>query len=103
VRDPGSPVEFLNWKARLAVELGGALSDPPGSPHPSRPPADGWRKAWFGGAAPVETAIFEGAALPPGAVIVGPAIIEEPTSTLVVPQGEEVRLSRFGNYLVDLA
>lgn len=101
VRDPGSPVEFLNWKARLVVELDGTLTGQPKVPLPSHPPANAWRHAWFGGAAPVKAAVFDGASLPPGVVIVGPALIEEPTSTLVVPHGEQVRLSRFGNYLVD--
>jgi N-methylhydantoinase A len=38
----------------------------------------------------------------PGIDIAGPAIIEEPTTTLVVYPGSTVRLSAAGNYIVSL-
>lgn len=48
--------------------------------------------------APLLTAIYHGAQLRSGQTIAGPAIVEEPTTTLVVAPGEEVRIDRFGNY-----
>ena len=53
---------------------------------------------WFDGDAAVSAEIFPGASLRNGDVIAGPAIIEEPATTLVVAPGEEVRVDRYGNY-----
>ncbi len=48
--------------------------------------------------APLVTSIYDGQTLRSGQSIAGPAIIEEPTTTLVVAPGEEVHTDRFGNY-----
>ena len=37
-----------------------------------------------------------------GARMEGPAIVQEPTSTLVVLPGSRATVSRWGNYLIDL-
>jgi N-methylhydantoinase A len=61
--------------------------------------ADRHRKAYFGDAE-LDTPIFLGAQLRAGAVIEGPAIIEEPTSTLVVYPGGFARVSAGGRYIL---
>jgi N-methylhydantoinase A len=48
----------------------------------------------------VDTAFFEGPVLPPGASISGPAIVAEPTTTIVVPPGATAQLSGQGNYVI---
>lgn len=50
----------------------------------------------------VDMPVYDGPALQPGARIVGPAIIEEATTTIVVNGDEVVRLNRFGEYIVDI-
>jgi N-methylhydantoinase A len=45
-----------------------------------------------------EAAIIDGCALEPGIVVHGPAVIQEPSATLVVPPGHRVETDRFGNY-----
>lgn len=106
VRDEGSAVEFINWKARLSIPLG---SDPAPSSAVPRVDADAAyraalasRQCFFGGAAPVETPIFKPRDLRPGLHIAGPAIIEEPTTTLVVYPGMSATISAAGNYLLDI-
>jgi N-methylhydantoinase A len=47
---------------------------------------------------PVPAGVHHGGQLEAGDRIVGPALIEEPTTTLVVAPGEEVRVDRFRNY-----
>ena len=57
------------------------------------------RTVWFEGASgPVPAGIFPGSSLRSGDLVVGPAVIEEPATTLVVAPGEEVRVDRYGNY-----
>jgi len=101
VRDEESQVECLNWKGRARVRL----------PHPpeimaadessgdNAPVAH--RSAYFGGIGRVETPIYHGKSLRRGAHIAGPAIIEEPTTTLVVYPGMSARLSDADNYLLE--
>ena len=54
-------------------------------------------------AAAFEAAIFYGEDLVPGDRISGPAIIEEPTTTLVIYPGATAVVSAYGHYLCELA
>ena len=101
VRDVESQVECLNWKGRARVRL----------PHPPEQRGEtettgdnapvAHRSAYFGEAGRVETPIYHGNELSRGAHIAGPAIIEEPTTTLVVYPGMSARLSSSDNYLLE--
>jgi N-methylhydantoinase A len=48
------------------------------------------------------TAIYDATALEPGMVIVGPAILEDPGTTIVIHPGNRATLDRFGNIHIDL-
>ena len=61
------------------------------------PPLKGRRRAFFGGRF-VAAAIYDGPRLRVGMRIVGPAIIEEPFTTIVVHPRQRATLDRFGNY-----
>src|SRR4051794_15906371 len=61
----------------------------------------GERDAYFG-VEFVETPIYDGPALGPGAEIIGPALIEEPFTVVVIPPGGTVRLDTLGNYELTL-
>jgi N-methylhydantoinase A len=100
VRDEGSAVEFVNWKGRIAITLFEPPPPPGTAATPHRPEPDERRRCYFTETGRVETAIFKGAGLKPGAEIAGPAIIEEPTTTIVVPPGLSARLSAGGNYIL---
>ena len=79
------PVEFVNYRVRVI----GPVSKPdwstdeaaaaPPEPHSHRP-------AWSGGEM-TDTPVYRRHSLLPGPTIAGPAIIEEPSSTVVVPKG----------------
>ena len=101
VRDEGSPVECVNWKGRLSIRP----FDPPPAPEPvatrHKPDPDAHRSCHFFGAGRLETPVFRGERLAPGAEIIGPAIVEEPTTTLVVPPGMRAHLSAAGAYVLD--
>jgi N-methylhydantoinase A len=57
----------------------------------------GSRPVWFGSAF-VDTPVYDGAPLGPGASLEGPALIEEPFTVVVIPPGATARLDDHGNY-----
>lgn len=59
------------------------------------------REVYFSGK-PAMTPVFERAALGSGTILDGPAIIEEPGATTVVPPGWRITVERFGNLLLTM-
>ncbi len=101
VRDEDSPVECVNWKGRIAIRSFDP-PEPPGAADNSYAPDTGTqRDCFFGDAARVSTPIFRGEDLVAGATVTGPAIIEEPTTTIVVYPGMHASLSAAGDYILD--
>jgi N-methylhydantoinase A len=82
-----------------------AVEDKPALPRLPRKPARGARlgarKAFFGGRF-VATPVFDGERLAPGQRIAGPAIVEEPFTTLVVYPGQRAVVDALGNYTVTI-
>ncbi|MCC7120213.1 MAG: hydantoinase/oxoprolinase family protein [Gammaproteobacteria bacterium] len=106
VRDPDNPIECIHWRARLTAPLPRGAQQPGSDGYRSGTPgARGSRTAYFGvlAAAPLEAAVFHGGDLKPGDRVTGPAIIEEPTTTLVVYPGTTARVTPYGHYLCELA
>jgi len=99
VTDVGQAVECLNWRGRLIANVSAPSLEPTRKPQAQTAAADRHREAYFAGGL-VDTAIFLGDRLDVGAVITGPAIIEEPTSTLVVYPGSVARVSAGGRYIL---
>jgi N-methylhydantoinase A len=64
--------------------------------------ARGTRKVWFAGGW-TEAAIWDRLALPVGAVVEGPAILEQPDATTVLDPGLTARADAFGNLIVERA
>jgi N-methylhydantoinase A len=101
VRDEGSQVECLNWKGRLTVHLdspvkeGAAQAKSAGIAKPFTR-----RRTYLGEIGSVETPIYKGLDLPRGTHIPGPAIIEEPTTTIVVYPGTSARVSDADNFIL---
>jgi N-methylhydantoinase A len=63
----------------------------------ARPPTKARRAAYFGGRF-VTVPIYDGARLRVGMHLTGPAIIEEPFTTIVLHPRQRATLDRFGNY-----
>lgn len=101
VREPGQYLELLSWTARATAIL----------PKPALLAASGGRAqtatptrtapAYFGETGWVSTAFYDGPALPLGGRIVGPAVVQEPTTTLVIYPGQSAVVTPNGNYLID--
>jgi N-methylhydantoinase A len=101
VREPGQYLECLLWKVRATA----ALEKPElrARELPSSPPeAVATDDAYFKetGIGPVPR--YDGGALPAGTRIVGPAILREPTTTVVVYPGSAAVVTGLGNYLLEL-
>lgn len=102
VSDPDSHIECLSWKMRAAITLA-----PPktvikeAKPHEAVAP-DRKRHCMFGSKGSILTPVYYGEDLAPGASVKGPAIIEEPTTTLVIYPGMAASVSGAGNYLLKL-
>jgi N-methylhydantoinase A len=104
IKEPGQLIEFVNWGARAIAKVPRVrikeVSD--NGEDPAYALVDK-RKAYFrelGGL--VETPVYRGDNLLYGARMKGPAIVQEPTSTLVVFPGSTATVSRWGNYLIAL-
>ena len=63
----------------------------------------GERQAWFPGMHFVATTVYDREKLVPGDVLQGPALLEEPESTTVLPPNHTLSLDRFGNMLIEKA
>jgi len=61
------------------------------------------RKVWFRDVGFVETDIYERDLLPVGATFEGPAIIEQPDTTTVMPPGAQCRVDEYGNLIIKVA
>jgi N-methylhydantoinase A len=91
-------VEIVNFQVtavgRIPKPQFHAIAETTGSR--SSPPREK-RIAYFSAADAVEVPVFRRSELPPGAVISGPAIIEEKTSTVVVYPGQQARVDGYLN------
>ncbi|MBI4693864.1 MAG: hydantoinase/oxoprolinase family protein [Gammaproteobacteria bacterium] len=99
VHDLGNAVECLNWRGRLIAKVNAPSIEPAKDLMLTEVKAHRTRQAYFGNGH-VATPIYLGSELPAGAVVNGPAIIEEDTSTLVIYPGAVARVSPGGRYIV---
>jgi len=96
----GAPIELIN----LRVAVIGRTSKP-GVERTAFGGEDaggarrGTRRAWFDGAF-VEVALYDGLALGNGNQVPGPAIVVQPTTTIVVPPDFDLACDEFNNYLM---
>jgi N-methylhydantoinase A len=100
---PGQPVEALHWRL-TAVGRTERPSDARGIASKSAAQATPQRRreVIFNGRK-VATDVYEGSALSAGSALEGPAIIEEPTTTIVLPPGCRLVVNPFGDYELSLS
>jgi N-methylhydantoinase A len=100
VSEPGQHIECIYWKGRATARLPKpALAQlDKGAAGPPRPVSV--RNAWFGDHGPLETPYFRAEAFAAGHDVPGPAIIGEPTTTVVVYPGWRASVTPSGDYLL---
>jgi N-methylhydantoinase A len=98
--EPGLPVECVGW--RVVVSGPTPRIDLAASGAAGGVSLKGTRPAWFDGRF-VETAVHDRGALVPGEVVLGPALVEERESTLVLPPGARATCDAALNLVVELS
>ena len=101
VREPGQYLECLLWKVRATAEL----EKPelrPREPAADARESDADVEAYFSETGLTRVPRYDGAALAVGTRIAGPAILREPTTTIVVYPGSSAVVTQLGNYLLEL-
>ena len=93
---PDQAAEALHWRL-TAVGRTERSSSERRAISSSRSVASKRRRVVFDGAK-IEAPVFDGAALAPSMTVHGPAIVEEPTTTVVIPPQWELSVNDFGDY-----
>jgi N-methylhydantoinase A/oxoprolinase/acetone carboxylase beta subunit len=100
-RPPGVEAEVTTWRVRVTgpdPELDVAVRG-----GPARDPRKGRRPVWFAEADGfVDTEVLDRYRLRPGAVLHGPAVVEERESTMVIGPGASARVDGLGNLEVTI-
>jgi N-methylhydantoinase A len=104
VREPDAYIECIFWRAEAIGQpttiVKFAEEEKVGK-DPVSEAIMGTREAYFkslGGT--IETAVYRGSELRYGNQFVGPAIIEEATTTVVIPPKKRVNVEKYGSYLI---
>ncbi|MBI4012344.1 MAG: hydantoinase/oxoprolinase family protein [Candidatus Rokubacteria bacterium] len=94
------PLEVVSWRVRARGPVPRVALEPVPRRRDARAAFTGRRPVYFGRFLP--TPVYDRARLGAGAVVRGPAIVEERESTLVVPPGARLAVDRRGNAAVTL-
>jgi len=103
---PSRPIEIINCRMKAI----GTITKAPLAPMETRgdgagsPPPQGQRDIWFGeGHGWLPSPVYHRASLAPGARILGPAVIEEMSSTTVLEPGHDMTVDAYGNLIITIA
>ena len=100
---PVGEIEIINIRVALTAPIGRATLKVEGGKGAASTALKGKRRAWLADRGRfADMPVYDRYALPVGAAIKGPAIIEEASATMIVPPGARARVDRSGNLLVDL-
>ncbi len=102
VREPGQYLECLLWKVRATADLDKPAVNPRADAEEVRTEAQSQADCYFPETGLVSVPRFDGAALPAGMRIAGPALIREPTTTVVVYPDSAATVTALGNYLLEV-
>jgi N-methylhydantoinase A len=102
-RPPVAEIEIINIRVSLSARAGGCELDLGIAKGGTTPDPHATRRARFAGnAEPLAAPVYERANLAVGSNLTGPAIIEEASSTLLVPPGAMASVDSAGNILIEL-
>jgi N-methylhydantoinase A len=100
VSEPGQRVECLTWKARASVRLPKPVL-PTLATNEAAPAVEvRSRPTWWGGDEPRDVPIYNGERLAAGWTVNGPAIVELPTTTVVVYPDWILEISERGDFVM---
>jgi len=99
--EPGAPVQVVSLRA-AASRAAPPIAMPPEADPPHPAVARGTARLYRAGAWH-DAALFDRAALDPGAELAGPAIVTQADCTLLIPQGWRARVDKLRNVVMELA
>ena len=99
VEDRASPIEFLNWTGRVSIKLPTKTVTAEQIDDTTKVKT---RESYFGLQDKRSTKIIRGTSVKVGEEIKGPAIIEEATTTIVLPPDAKAILSPSGSYVINI-
>lgn len=98
--DPARPIEAIDWSFEAVMPIGAGLNAPDRlGEGDSR---IGTRKGWFETTGPVETAIHDRYRMVPGTPVIGPCVIEEAETTILLLPGDRAEISSCGNLVITI-
>jgi N-methylhydantoinase A len=101
---PDVPLEVVGLRARIVHPRADLELAPPASAASGDAVPKNHRPVYFEQAAGFrDTPVYDRAGLPPGAMLSGPAVIEERETTIIVGPDTEFHVDPFGNIIIDLA
>ena len=100
---PVGDVEIMNIRVALTAPVGRAALNVEGGKGAASKALKGRRKAWIATRGRfANVPVYDRYALPVNARVPGPAIVEEASTTLIVPPQARAHVDRAGNLIVDL-
>ena len=102
VSEEDQEIEFIQWKGRVTGELDRPPLTPLPAPTTQAPAPERRGKAYFESTGIVDIPRFRGAVLTPGMQIQGPALVIEPTTTIVLYPGSVATVTPFNNYMIQV-
>jgi N-methylhydantoinase A len=103
IKDEADTVEFTTWKVRAIGDTGGAARRGlPVAGQGTKPRQKGKRKVYLGKGYR-DVPVYDGARIGSGATVAGPLIVEQPTTTILLLEGQRATVDLHGNLLVDLS
>ncbi|GAB2175626.1 hydantoinase/oxoprolinase family protein [Dongia sp. agr-C8] len=102
IKDEADIVEFTTWKVRAIGDTGGAQRTGRGlAAQSGKPEAKSQRMVYLGKSGERNLPVYAGDSLLAGARVAGPAIIEQPTTTLLLLDGQLATTNTAGDFLVE--
>ena len=102
IKDESDVVEFTTWKVRAMGDTGGAMRKAYAMAAQQGEPAPKSRRTVYLGKGNQPTVpVYDGLGLGAGATISGPAIIELPTTTVLLLSQQKSVTDSHGNFLIN--
>jgi N-methylhydantoinase A len=100
VAQPEAPIETINWRLRLTAILPRSKTTWP--VYKVKDACERRSRAYFANAGFLDATVIDGSSVGTDVEINGPAVIEEPNTTIVIPPGISGHLTKAGNYVFTL-
>jgi N-methylhydantoinase A len=100
VKEIGQRVECLYWKGRASVRLPKPELPKVSANGGGAPESNSTRETWWGAEDPEDAPIYDAQSLAAGQALAGPAIVELPTTTVVVYPDWSLEVTDTGDFLL---